>query len=483
MSSPIHIPVKPLRSYQRGLFTAYNVGKRRFMMVLPRRSGKDFAALSFTAMRALKKRAAFFYCLPTQAHSRKSVWRNIDAQGRSYLDAIPPELIDNMNATEMTITLRNGSLITLVGSDNIDRIVGVEFAGIVLSEGALHQARSVDLIRPILTANPEAWMLINGTPRGKFSWFYRLFEYAKTDPAIWYVAYETADTIFKDAKGEDGSRVLTKEAIEQDIREGMSPEKVRSEYYCDWSSELSGAYYGDLMEAMEADGRITDVPWNVQAPVITAWDLGVRDAMSTIYAQWDGTFLNIIDAMEDRTGKGLESAIHEVKEVRRYNYSLHIAPHDIKARELRDGKSRIEIAREFGIDFTIAPNLPIQDGISYVRGMLPRIRIDRKCKGLIEALSNYSREWNDEREVYSDKPLHDSCSHYADAVRMLCLAYDQADPGRWKPTTATGMDSSVWSTEEDSEPQRNALGGFVSSGKKYSVEPVIIDGVFQGYYR
>jgi hypothetical protein len=454
MNKSIHIPVKPLRSYQRGLFEAYKAGKRRFMMVLPRRSGKDFAALSFVAMRALKKRGAYFYCLPTQAHSRKSVWRNIDAQGRSYLDAIPPELIADMNQTE-----------------------------IVLSEGALHQSRSVDLIRPILTANPDAWMLINGTPRGKFSWFYRLFDYAKTDPAVWYVAYETADTIFKDGKGEDGSRVLTKEAIEQDIREGMSPDRVRSEYFCDWSSELSGAYYGDLMEAMEADERITDVPWNPHSPVITAWDLGVRDAMSTIFAQWDGTCLNVIDAMEDRQGRGLESAIHEVKEARRYNYSLHIAPHDIKVREQRDGKSRLEVSREFGIDFTVAPNLPIQDGISFVRGMLPRVRIDRKCKGLIEALSNYSREWNDEREVYSNKPLHDSCSHYADAFRYLCLAYDQADPNRWNPTTCSGMDEPIFGDPNDDEPRRNPLGGFISSNKSYSVEPVIINGVFQGYYK
>jgi phage terminase large subunit len=471
----IHIPVKPLRSYQRGLFQAWKQGIRKYIMVLPRRAGKDYTCLSFVAMRALQRVGYYFYMFPTLAHARKALWRNIDASGKPYIDAIPSSLIAAINQTEMSITLRNGSIIQCIGSDNIDRIVGVAGQGFVLSEAALHDPRSVDLIRPILTENPNCFLMLNGTPRGRHSWFYRTFEYAKTDKANWYAAYETADSIFRDAPGENGSPVLPREAIEQAIKEGMDPVRARTEFYCDWSSELSGAYYGDLMEQAETEGRITDVPWNPQLPCISSWDLGLRDSMCILFAQWDGQFLNIIDAVEDKTGKGLEYWIHEVKQVRRYNYSLHIAPHDIKVRELRDGKSRLEIARNLGIDFQVAPNLPIQDGISYVRGTLPRIRFDRtRCAGLVSALNNYCREWNEDREVFADKPLHNSASHYSDSLRYLCLAYDLADPGRWKEyPDAAGTHTSVWDNSEPSDGERrNAVGGFISQEREFSLEPV-----------
>ena len=51
-----------------------------------------------------------------------------------------------------------------------------------------------------------------------------------------------------------------------------------------------------------------------------------------------------------------------------YKYDRHIAPHDIKVRELGAfGKSRLESALELGISFDIAPKLSIEDGIEAVR--------------------------------------------------------------------------------------------------------------------
>ncbi len=61
------------------------------------------------------------------------------------------------------------------------------------------------------------------------------------------------------------------------------------------------------------------------------------------------------------------------------------------------------------------------DAIECVRTTLPRIYIDSvRCSKLINALRNYRKEYDSERKVYNNKPLHDINSHYADSLRHFC---------------------------------------------------------------
>jgi hypothetical protein len=46
--------------------------------------------------------------------------------------------------------------------------------------------------------------------------------------------------------------------------------------------------------------------------------------------------------------------------------------------ELGSGRSRIETARSLGIDFTMAPQMPLEDGINAVRMLFPRLYIDEE---------------------------------------------------------------------------------------------------------
>ena len=105
-----------------------------------------------------------------------------------------------------------------------------------------------------------------------------------------------------------------------------------------------------------------------------------------------------------------------------YKYKQHIAPHDIKVRELGSGTSRLETAKRLGINYTMAPSMSVQDGINAVRTSIPRMYFDSaKCKHGLEALRQYRTEYNDKRGVFSNAPLHDWCSHAADALRYFCI--------------------------------------------------------------
>jgi hypothetical protein len=284
----------------------------------------------------------------------------------------------------MSITLVNGSILHLLGADNVNRLVGVNPSFIVFNEFSLEDPKLAELYRPIAAEN-NATMIYAGTPRG-MDHLQKIFQYAQSDPERWYSSLLTIDDTRRDADGEDGGPVIDQEAVDQDRAEGADEDLLRQEYMCSFNGVTVGSFYGKQVQTMREEARITDVPWNPRLPVCTAWDLGISDAMTVIFWQNDGDWINMIDAVEE-TGASLTSFIAMVRN-RAYKYSNHYAPHDIKQRELTSGKSRIEIARSLGIDFRIVENLSIQDGIQALRSLFGRMRIDRTKGGrLVECLA------------------------------------------------------------------------------------------------
>lgn len=186
----------------------------------------------------------------------------------------------------------------------------------------------------------------------------------------------------------------------------------------------SGAYYNlELMNARD-EGRIGTVPYDPSLPVVTAWDLGVGDSTSIVFAQYHGsTEVRIIDYYESN-GVGLDHYARVLQQ-RGYRYDQHILPHDVRVRELGSGKSRLETLESLGVTpITIAPQLQVDDGIQAVRSMLPLCWFDaEKCDHLIEALRAYHREYDDQRMTWKGRPEHDWSSHPSDAFRYLAVGY------------------------------------------------------------
>ena len=125
-----------------------------------------------------------------------------------------------------------------------------------------------------------------------------------------------------------------------------------------------------------------------------------------------------------------------------WTYVEHSAPHDIRVRELGSGaQSRLDIARERGIDFDVVPNIGIGEGIELARGLFPRLWIDSdKCSYFIKAAENYHKHYNEKLNVYSDKPTHDWSSHCMDAFRMLAIMYNRMRGGRMTEKEANEME-------------------------------------------
>lgn len=417
VQTKIHLNKFHPRSYQLPITDALeNKGYRRILLIMPRRSGKDLVCWNLIIRAAIRRVAVYFYVFPTYAQAKKVIWDSITNSGMKFLDFIPRELVESTNGQEMKIRLKNGSVIQLVGSDSVDNLVGTNPYGIVFSEYALQDPRAYQYLRPILLAN-GGWAIFESTPRGK-NHLWELYNIAKE-----------SDDWFCYKIGLDETQHISYEQIEKERQEGLiSEDLIQQEYYCSFELGVEGSFYLKYLDKMRVSGQIGQVPWESGFKVHLAIDIGMRDSTSIIWFQCIGQTVRIIDCYEN-SKEGLE---HYVKIINSKPYSLGrcFAPFDIAVKEWGSGMTRIEKAKELGITFLTTPNLSVEDGIESVRSAFSKIWIDEvKCKSLIKALENYRQEYDHKRKVYKGNPLHDWSSHFADAMRYLCISLPKTRDG------------------------------------------------------
>ena len=188
-----------------------------------------------------------------------------------------------------------------------------------------------------------------------------------------------------------------------------------------FAAAIEGAYYGKYVQKAQQEKRLKyRVPHDPLLPVHTWWDLGMNDSNVIIFVQIFNREIRIIDYYAN-SGEGLAHyarILEEKGSKEGYRYGQHIAPHDIKVRELGTGKSRLETAMTLGINFVIAPMLSIADGIDAVRNVFNRFFVDaEKCENLITSMGTYRKGWDENTNQFKDEPVHDQASHDMDAVR------------------------------------------------------------------
>ncbi len=109
------------REYQKALMTQVPRHYSRGIFIWHRRAGKDLTSWNHLIVEAIKKKAIYYYFFPTYKQGRKALWEALSpSTGVRFLDHIPKELIANKNDTEMKITLVNGSILRVVGTDDYD---------------------------------------------------------------------------------------------------------------------------------------------------------------------------------------------------------------------------------------------------------------------------------------------------------------------------------------------------------------------------
>jgi hypothetical protein len=399
------------------------IGERsRAFLLWARRHGKDIACWNYLILKAIQRRGSYYYLYPRQNQARKAIWEGMTSSGKRFLDYIPKELLaKDPNNSEMQITLINGSIIRILGSDNHDALRSSNPIGVVFSEYAFHHPNTwTGVVEPILQEN-KGWALFNTTPFGR-NHAYELWQYAIQHPETWYTEKVT----------NDDSHIVSDKEFEEMKKRGVSEETIEQEYRCSFDRGVEGSYYARLLTQLRLDDKIKNVPKDDYAQVHTAWDLGFGDSTVIWFYQVCGNEIRVIDYYEQH-GEGLPhyiSVLEKKKADRKFIYGAHYVPHDAASGSFEIGMSRVKYANELGIKMTVLPREGVDMGIERVRKYLSKCYFDSKnCEYGLKCLENYRKSYNEKMKVYSEDPLHDWCSHGADAFRYLCQAHELYQTG------------------------------------------------------
>lgn len=397
------------RDYQQPLWRYMEQGGRHACVIWPRRHGKDLTIMNITSTKAFERVGLYWGVYPQLNQGRTIAWNGMDGSGTKFLDVFPEGAIASKDNSEMRITLKNGSIFQVKGTDYPDSLRGANPVGVFYSEYSMQDPQAAKIVSPILIEN-GGWEIYGYTPMGSNHGL-DLYNKAKAN-SKWFCDLRTATEL----------KVLTPEQL-QEAREDLRDEQLfQQEYMCSFKAPLAGAYYAKEFEQLEVDKRITSCPVDPKYPVHTAWDLGTSDATAIWFAQVIGREVRLVNYYE-KTNEGL---LHFIKYLKDYQdqkgvmYGSHFAPWDIVQREWTAGKARIDIAREAGIRFTTVQKHGVDDGIEAVRTFLPLCYFDElQCNRGLTALKSYWREKDETRNVYKLVPVHDWASHGADAFRYL----------------------------------------------------------------
>jgi len=413
------------------LWNFRRAGGKRSAICWHRRAGKDLFAINEIAYCACPPEGShptariglYWHILPTFNQGRKVIWEGITNDGKKFIDHFPHSFIKGeggINNQEMRISFNNGSTYQVLGGDDPDRLVGSNPVGIVISEYSIIPEKTWHYLMPILNAN-DGWAIFIFTPRGENHAF-NMINQAKTNPK-WFSEVLTVDDTYSIL--EDGSHkpIVTKEDIEEDRKNGMDDSTIQQEYYGSFKASLSGAYYGEYMDKLEAEGKITNVPLEPLLPVFTAWDLGINDqTVITLFQVSPAGEIRIIDCIS-AAGEGFAYYLRQLRD-KPYNYATHFFPWDMAIREGSTGLSRLDTIRSMGLrNCQIVQKSSIEDGIEAVRNILPKCWFDKsKTSQLIKALKSYHKEYDESKQTFKSAPVHDWASDYADSFRYLAMS-------------------------------------------------------------
>lgn len=403
---------------------------RKGVVVGHRRYGKDELGLQATAVKAMERVGSYWYALPEYAQARKMIWEMVNWRTKRTRidDAFPPEIVARRDNQTMMLWLESGSTVQLIGSDQVDSLVGGGQVGIVMSEAALSNPKALQFFRPILEES-GGWELQISTPRGK-NHFHRAYTAALEDMRAGDPGVVAA---LMDATKTDVFPAHQMHRIKMDlIREHgrkMGEAIFEQEYMCSFTAAIIGAVWGDECQELENQGRVRPLPHDRRLPVVTSWDIGVGDPTSILFFQDTGARLRLIDAFES-SDLGLDTYVSVLKEKHQklgYIFGRHVGPHDIQQREWIRGVSRMDEAKRLGLIFKRMPQTRIKTQIAVGAQLIHMMEINSESPEALAAFEHFKAYHYPISNTTGDivaTPVHDEHSHASSA--LMTMALDQA---------------------------------------------------------
>lgn len=236
--------------------------KSRFKCVAAgRRFGKSFLSLREICYRARIPNKDIMYVTTSYRAAKMIMWKPL----KNKLTDL--RWVFKINETELTIVLKNGSTISLKGSDDPNKLRGISLDYVVIDEAADCQLEELwgEVLRPAL-ADRKGGALFIGTPKGLANPFFDLYSFASEPKNKDWAAfqYTTADGGF-----------VTEDELAA-ARQDMSDKQYRQEFLAtfeSFSNRVAWAWDRETMirepELLETKNLIVGMDFNIN-PCVAA---------------------------------------------------------------------------------------------------------------------------------------------------------------------------------------------------------------------
>jgi len=395
------IGIDPIKS-QIAIINAINSDKYRFVVgALSRRQGKTYIGNIIAQVVALVPGCSILIVSPNYTLSQIS----FDLQ-RQLINHFDLEVTRD-NTKDRVIELSNGSTIRLGSVNNIDTVVGRSYDFVLFDEAALsegEQAFNVN-IRPTLD-KPGSKVLFISTPRGRNNWFSRFYNRGYDDNYPQWVSIK--------ATWHDNPRAS--EADIEDAQKSMSAAEFAQEYLADFNIFEGQIWNFNYKECVQDLSEMDFRGYEVLAGI----DVGFRDPTAFCVIVFKDDKYYVVkeyyhaERTTDEHAEALQPYLSE--------WDIDWIYIDSAAQQ-----TRFDWAQKYDIS-TVNANKSVLDGIAHVAAIVDndRLIVDQECVEVLRALDQY--RWDPNPNLLREKPVHDSSSHMADALRYALYSFVEEAP-------------------------------------------------------
>jgi hypothetical protein len=367
------------------------------VLITGRRFGKTYLAINELAKFASQPNKKVWYVAPSYRQAKAICWGVLKEKMLQH------KWVKSINHSDLTITLKNNSQITLRGSDNENSLRGVGLHGLVMDEFAdISKETWYEVLRPTLS-DTKGHALFCGSPRGFGNWSYELFKQGEINKDWKSFQYTTLE-------GEQ----VSQDEIEQ-AKQDLDLRTFQQEYEATFVNYSGMIYYN-----FSRDKNIVE-KYNKNSGILhIGLDFNV-DPMSAVVCVIENDRIYMIDEIQIYSSNTNEMC----DEIRtRYKSKQIVVYPDPSARQRKTsagGITDLAILKNFGFDVKCKNTAPlVRDRINAVNSKLKNVNgknnlfIVKSCKNAIKSI---------ERQIYKEGthiPDKDSgYDHMNDALGYL----------------------------------------------------------------
>ena len=403
----------PLTNPQRNVI---NNDARFRVLITGRRFGKTYLAVNELAKFASQPNKKVWYVAPSYRQAKAICWGVLKEK------MIYHKWVKSINHSDLTITLKNNSQITLRGSDNEQSLRGVGLNFLCIDEFAdVSKEAWYEVLRPTLS-DTKGHALFCGSPRGFGNWSYDLYKMGETNNDWQSFQYTTLE-------GEQ----VTQDEIEQ-AKQDLDLRTFQQEYEATFVNYSGMIYYN-----FSRDKNIIE-KYTKDSPVLhIGLDFNV-DPMSAVVCIIENDRIIVIDEIQIYSSNTNEMC-DEIK-TRYKNKQIVVYP-DPSARQRKTsagGLTDLSILKNNGFDVRCRSTAPlVRDRINAVNSKLKNVNgknslfIVKFCKNAIKSI---------ERQIYKEGThipekdsgydhMNDALGYLIEYLYPLKRNFAPSQPKRW----------------------------------------------------